>query len=149
MHLKRDLRSRQQARKIQIFHSQTYNVNSKKTCAALEIPPTPSNREVKHKKLCPSPLIANLEHLFHFENINFESKMNNRHGYHSTQGNNHSGFVPWYHLVLVKDFRVVKLGMALNGLNSPIKGQRTCIWHHLKSLQKNSKCYKFTKKLWK
>jgi hypothetical protein len=48
--------------------------------------------------------------------------------------------------VFVKDFKAVELGMAFNGLNIPIEGQGACIRHHLKSLQNNSKCYKFIKK---
>jgi hypothetical protein len=40
----------------------------------------------------------------------------------STQGNSHLGFVIWHHLVFIKDFKVVELGMAMNRLNSPIKG---------------------------
>jgi hypothetical protein len=90
--------------------------------------------------------ITSLECLLHLEDINFESRTNNRHRYHPAQGNNHSGFVPWHHFVLVKDFRAVKLGLALNNLNNPIKGQRVCICHHFGSLQKNSKYYKCTKK---
>jgi len=62
--------------------------------------------------------------------------MNNWHRYHPAQGNNHLSFVPQHYLMLVKDFKPIKLGMALNGFNSPIEGQRVCICHHLGSLQK-------------
>jgi hypothetical protein len=79
-------------------------------------------------------LIASLECLLHLEDVNFECRTNNQ---------------QWWHLVLVKDFRAVELGLALNGLNSPIEGQGVCIWHHLRSLQKNSKCYKYTTKTMK
>ncbi len=68
-------------------------------------------------------LIANIEQLFYLEDVDFECMTNNQHGYHLTQGNNYPSFVPWYHLVLVKDFKVVELGLALNNLNSPIEGQ--------------------------
>jgi hypothetical protein len=62
--------------------------------------------------------------------------MNNWHGYHSTHGNSHPSFVPWHHLVLVKDFRVVELGLAPSSINGPIERQGVYIWHHLGSLQK-------------
>ncbi len=88
------------------------------------------------KNFVPLP-IANLEHLFHLKDVNCECRMNNRHGYHSTQGNNHMGFILRHHFVLVKDFKAIELGMVLNGLNSPIERQGVCIWHHLGSLQKN------------
>jgi hypothetical protein len=93
--------------------------------------------------------IASLECLLHLEDVNFESRMNNRHQYYLAQGNNHPGFVPRHHLVFVKDFRIVKLCLVQIGLDSPIKGQRVCIYHHLENLQKNSECYKCTKKTMK
>jgi hypothetical protein len=64
--------------------------------------------------------------------------MNNRHGHHLAHENSHPGFVPWYHLVLVKDFRVVELGLILSSINGPIERQGIFIWHHLGSLQKKS-----------
>jgi hypothetical protein len=91
------------------------------------------------KNFVPLP-ITNLEHLLHLEDVDFESKINNRHGYHLAQGNSHLSFVFQHHLMLIKDFKVVKLGLVLNGLNSPIKGQGICMWQHLGSLQKNSNC---------
>jgi hypothetical protein len=39
--------------------------------------------------------------------------------------------------MLVKGFRVVELGLALNDLNIPIEGQGVCIWDQLGNLQKN------------
>jgi hypothetical protein len=48
--------------------------------------------------------------------------------------------------MLVKDFKVVKLGLALNDLNSSIKRQGVCIWHHLGSLQKKSRMLQMHKK---
>jgi hypothetical protein len=78
--------------------------------------------------------------MLHLEDIDFESMTNNRHGCHLAHGNSHPNFVFQHHLVLIKDFKAIKLGLVLNGLNSPIKGQGVCIWQHLGSLQKNSKC---------
>jgi hypothetical protein len=43
MHLEKDLRLGLTTRKTQIFHSQTSNVDSKKTCVVLGIPLAPSN----------------------------------------------------------------------------------------------------------
>jgi hypothetical protein len=62
-----------------------------------------------------------LERLFHLEDFDLECKTNNRHGYHPTQGNNHLGFIPHHHLVLVKDFKAIELGLAMNGLNNLIE----------------------------
>jgi hypothetical protein len=103
---------------------------------------------MKHKNFVPLS-IANLECLLHLKDVNFECWVNNWHGYYSTQGNNHLNFIPWHHLVLVKDFRIVELGLIMNGLNNIIKRQGVCIWHHLGSLQKNSKCYICTMKTMK
>jgi hypothetical protein len=65
--------------------------------------------------------------LLHLEDVDFESMTNDQHQYHLAQGNSHPGFVPQHHLVLVKDFKVVKLGLTLNGLNNPIEGYGVCI----------------------
>ncbi len=51
--------------------------------------------------------------------------------------------------MLVKDFRALEFGLALNGLNSLIEGQGVYIRHHLGSLKTNSKCYKYTTKTMK
>jgi hypothetical protein len=48
--------------------------------------------------------------------------------------------------VFVKDFRVVELDLALNGLNSPIEGQGVCIWHHLGSLHEKFRMLQMLKK---
>ncbi len=87
--------------------------------------------------------------MLHLKDVDFESRTNNRHEYHLAHGNSHMGFVLRHHFVLVKDFKVIKLSLVINDLNSLIKGQGICIWHHSKSLQKNSKCYKCTKKIMK
>jgi hypothetical protein len=88
--------------------------------------------------------IASLDYLLHLKDINFECRVKSWHGYHPTQGNNHLNFVPQHHLVLVKNFIIVELGLVMNGLNSPIKRQGVCIWHHLGSLEKKLECYKCT-----
>jgi hypothetical protein len=56
------------------------------------------------------------------------------------------GFVPWHHLVFVKDFKAVKLCLVLNDLYTPIEGQKLGICHHLIIMQRNTKCYKCTEK---
>jgi hypothetical protein len=91
-------------------------------------------------------LITSLECLLHVEDINFKSRTNNQHWYHPPQRNNHPCYVPWDHLMLVKDFRVIELCLAINDLYSLIKRQRICIWHHLRILQRNLQCYKCIKK---
>jgi hypothetical protein len=60
--------------------------------------------------------------MFHLEDVNFESRTNNRQGYHLVQGNNHMGFLFQRHFVFIKDFRAIKLGLILNDLNIPIEG---------------------------
>jgi hypothetical protein len=51
--------------------------------------------------------------------------------------------------VLVKDFRAIELGLALNGLNNLIERQGIYKWNHLGSPQKNSKHYECIKKTMK
>jgi len=50
------------------------------------------------------------------------------------QGNNHPGFVHGHHLMLVNDFRAVKLGLSLNNLHNSFEGQKVSICHHLTSM---------------
>jgi hypothetical protein len=38
-------------------------------------------------------------------------------------GNNHPAFVPQHHFVVVKDFKAIKLGLALNDLNGLSKNK--------------------------
>jgi hypothetical protein len=109
----------------------------------------PFQLRIKTYKILSPFSITNLEHLLHLKDVDFENKINNRHEYHLAQRNSLLGFVFWHHFVLVKNFRAIKLGMVVNDLNSHIKGQGIRIWHHSRSLQKKSKCYKCTKKTMK
>ncbi len=70
-------------------------------------------------------LITSLECLLHLEDVDFESRMNNWNGYHLAHGNNHPAFVPQHHFVVVKDFKAIKLGLALNDLNSLSKNKES------------------------
>ncbi len=50
--------------------------------------------------------------------------------------------------MFVKDFKVVELDLALNGLNSPIEGQGVCIWHHLGSLHEKFRMLQMLKNIY-
>jgi hypothetical protein len=57
------------------------------------------------------------------------------------------GFIPWHHLMLVKDFKAIELGLAMNGLNSPIEGHGVYICNTWKVCKKNSNVMNAQKKL--
>ncbi len=68
-------------------------------------------------------LISHMKGLFHFQDINLESRPHNHHGNHLTQCNNHTRLLLWGDLVLLKNLRCVDLRLVMDHSNYYVEWQ--------------------------
>jgi hypothetical protein len=81
-----------------------------------------------------------MEHLFHFENINFQGKAYYMHWYYRTKRNVQLGLVLGRHFILLQNRCGVDL-VDLDNLNCPIKRQVVQHLHTSRNLQITWMCW--------